>query len=153
MAKETKRRRQWRTTRGGVYGSRARLFGEFFTRGIGHDGQVRIPWCRQSEALLQPDLARRGLEQVDAADDLGDALCRIVDDDSQLIGKLPVGAQEYEVANGALEVLPDVALHAIIKGDLAVGDAHSPGAGCSPNRQTVTADARVNQPAIHSCWG
>jgi hypothetical protein len=75
---------------------------------------------RQRQALLQPDLAWRRVEQVGAADDGVDPLCGVVDDHRQLVGKLAVGTQQDEIADGAFcEVLPQGPLHAIVESEIS----------------------------------
>ena len=49
---------------------------------------------------LQQDLARGAVGEVLAADDVGDALLGVVDDDGELVGEDTVGALEHEVADG-----------------------------------------------------
>ena len=55
-------------------------------------GMCRYRGVGKSEALLQQDLARRGLQQVRAPHDVGDALVRIVDDHGELVGVQSVAA-------------------------------------------------------------
>jgi hypothetical protein len=81
---------------------------------------------RQAEAPLQQDLPRRGVEQVGAAHDLGDALQRIVDDHRQLVGPVAVGARKHEVADFLAQVLRCVPRMRSREFDRASGDAQSP---------------------------
>ena len=54
---------------------------------------------------LQQDLTCRRSDQVRPADDIGDPLQRVVDDDGELIGVKPVGALDDEVADLAGQIL------------------------------------------------
>ena len=56
---------------------------------------------------MEVDLARRGIQQVCAANHVCDALQRVVHDDGQLVGEQPVAAAQYEVADLGFEVLDD----------------------------------------------
>ena len=62
-------------------------------------GRCAIARRGQAERALQQDLARRGIEQVGAAHDVGDALRGIVDHHGQLVGPETVGAREHEIAD------------------------------------------------------
>ncbi len=66
--------------------------------GVARDG-------RQPEQLVEPELARRRGEQIGSADDVRDALRRIVDDDCELVGDDAVAAPQHDVAARALEQL------------------------------------------------
>ncbi len=58
----------------------------------------------QAERLLDEPLARGGGEQVVAADDLADALARVVDDDGELVGDGAGAARDGEVADVGVDV-------------------------------------------------
>ena len=72
------------------------LLAEFDAVGAEDEGNVRIDWRFQAEKALKLDLAGRGIEQVRAADYVRDALPGIVDNDGEMIGPYPVGAEERE---------------------------------------------------------
>ena len=40
---------------------------------------MQVAWSRKPQCLLEQYLARRGIEQIGSADDIGDPLCGIVD--------------------------------------------------------------------------
>ncbi len=73
----------------------------------------------QAERTLQHDLARRGIEQVGATDDVGDALVGIVDHHRQLVCPETVGAKQDKVADFSRHVLPHRTLQAIDEADCA----------------------------------
>ena len=67
------------------------------------------------------------IEQVRASDDIGHALFPIVHHDRKLIGKEPVGAQDYKIPTVILHILHLQTLHPIDKSDRFVGRSHAPG--------------------------
>lgn len=69
------------------------LFGKFFALGIGGDGDVEVRRVRVAEAGLQIELAGGRVQEVRAADNVGDALGVIIDDDGKLVGPETIGAQ------------------------------------------------------------
>ena len=54
----------------------------------------------QAEERLQQAVQRRGVAEVGAADDVGDALVGVVDDDGEVVGGADVAAGEDGVAGG-----------------------------------------------------
>ena len=88
-----------------------------------------------AEQVLQEDLARRRSEQVGSADDLGDPLFGIVDDDGKLVGEDSVGALQHEIADLLLDVLALPALQQILEAERLRVGAHAPSAGASTFRQ------------------
>ena len=63
-------------------------------------------WCEDRRRLTsqeppEPDLRRRRLEQVAAADDEVDALTQVVDDDAEPVRPVAVAVTDGEVADGA----------------------------------------------------
>ena len=94
-------RAQGRQRIGGIHRERGQRFRQLAAVGIEHQRQVRITRRRQAERALQQDLARRGIEQVGAADDIGDPLRGIIDHDRQLVGPVAVRAAQHEVADFA----------------------------------------------------
>ena len=89
-----------------------------------HQRRVQVARRRQAELALQQDLPRRVAGQVFAADDVADALRRIVDDDRQLVGEDAVGAAQHEVADAGGDFL------------------------ALPAEPTVVPDDRLGRPAI-----
>ena len=148
MAKKTERLRQQGASGSSIDRGRPRLFGEFLTRPVNHDGKVRVGRRRHTETLLQPDLPRRRIEQIDAAHDGIDALCRIIDDDGQLVRVLTIGTQEDKVADLALKILAMLALNTIEKDELAIRHAQAPRAGRTAFRQTRPTKPWVEQTTI-----
>ena len=88
---------------------RAMLLRQLFAVGAEHQRQVQIARRRQAEQALQMHLPRRVVGEILAANDIGDALCRVVDHDRELICREPVGALEYEVADLVGQVLHECA--------------------------------------------
>ena len=113
MTQKTERLRQQGASGSSIDRGRPRLFGEFLTRPVNHDGKVRVGRRRHTETLLQPDLPRRRIEQIDTAHDRIDALRRVIDDDGQLVGVLTVGAQEDKVTDLTFEILAMFALNKV----------------------------------------
>ncbi len=62
---------------------------------------MRVGRLRQAEQPSDDDLPRRRVQQVVAADDLADALRRVVDDDGEVVGGRPVPPPEHEVVDDA----------------------------------------------------
>ena len=58
-----------------------------------------------AEQALQMNLPCCRIEQVRASDDIGHALFPIVHHDGKLIGKKPVGAQDYKISAIILHIL------------------------------------------------
>lgn len=91
---------------------------------------------------MQEDLSRRGADQVDASDDMRDALVMVVRDDGELVGDAPVASQYDEVSGLGLEALHLRSLEPIAELDGAI-------VGTQPNRgfrrrAAVAAAARVD---------
>ena len=80
-------------------GRRARLLGKLLAGRVDRDRQVQVGRCRLAEQMLQVDLALRRAQEVGAANDVGDALLGIVDDDGELVGEEPIAALDQEVAD------------------------------------------------------
>ena len=78
---------------------RAVPLGQATAPGAEHERDVGVGRHRQVQQLGEVDLARRRREQVVAADDLVDALRRVVDDDGQVVRGDPVVAAEDEVVD------------------------------------------------------
>ncbi len=66
-----------------------------------HQRDVRVAGRREAEALAEPELARRRVEQVGAAHDLADPLRRVVDDDGEVVRVGAVVAAHDEVVDDA----------------------------------------------------
>ena len=91
---------------------------------------------------------RAAFEAIDAAHDGIDALCRIIDDDGQLVRVLTIGTQEDKVADLALKILAMLALNTIEKDELAIRHAQAPRAGRTAFRQTRPTKPWVEQTTI-----
>ena len=114
--------------------------------GIEHQRQVRV--ARRAAvraAALQQDLARRRVEQVGAAHDVGDALRRIVDDDGELVGPPAVGAPQRRNRRHRARGPGDAALDRVVERDDACRRARAAG---SPDRARDRAPA--TQRAMHA---
>ena len=127
----------------GIDSSCLGLFGELLAGSVGHHRQMCIARPSQSKALLQPDLARRRVEQIGSANDGSDPLRSVVDNNRQLVGKLSVGTQENEIANSFLQILPHAPLYPILKRQLMIRHAHSPGARHPSHGESWTTGSRV----------
>ncbi len=71
--------------------------------------------CRGADGGLQRELARGRVEEVAAADDVGDVHVEVVGDDRELVGGL-AGAAEEEIPAGLAEILAALAGDAIVPG-------------------------------------
>ena len=89
------------------------------------------------------NLAGGGGEQVFAADDVGDALLVIVDDNGELVGPELVGAAEDEVADGGSEIFTLGAEAAIVPEDGAIGHTHALTARDAARRKAMATGAGV----------
>lgn len=92
---------------------------------------------------MQEELTRGVVEEIGAADDVGDALSGIVDDDGELVGEIAVGAEEDEVACVAGDVLSEGAAGAVVEGDGAGRDEKAPGAGQAAGWEAGAAGAGI----------
>ncbi len=110
------------------------LFRELGAVSGSHQRRVQVARRRQAEQALQQDLPGRAVGEVFAANDVGDVLLGVVDDDGELIGEDAVGALEDEVADRAGDVLALLAEASVVPGDLGVGAGVSVGvvAGTHP---------------------
>ena len=86
VAEQRKNEAQVFTRRTCVDRGRTRVFAEFLLRAIRQNWHVRVAWRLQPQQPEQQQLAGCVVQQIGAADDLCDVLCRIVDDDRELIG-------------------------------------------------------------------
>ena len=76
---------------------RSRQLAQLVAIRVRDDRNMHVIGGRVAQQLLQPDLAGRGVHDVDAPDDFGYALHCIVDDHGQLIGNEPVAAADHEI--------------------------------------------------------
>lgn len=76
-----------------VQGGGESLLGEFFAVFPQGYGDVQITQRAVAEAALEVDLAGSGIEEIRAADDMGDALGFVIDDNGELVGRKTIGAQ------------------------------------------------------------
>src|SRR5206468_419180 len=79
--------------------ARAMSLGEPRAVGPEDERDVDVVGDDQPEAPPEPDLARRRLLEVGAADDLLDALVGVVDDDREVVGEGAVVAAHHEVVD------------------------------------------------------
>ena len=124
------------------------LLRPFLAGAVGEQRQVGIVRLRVVQAALQPDLARRRNQQVLAADDMGDALLGIVGHYRKLVGPEAVGAQKYEVADVAGEILAVAADNGVVENNIAIGHAQAPGRGFAVFRlpeSRIGAAAAINK--------
>jgi hypothetical protein len=64
----------------------------------------------QAEEALEHHVDRRGAEEVVAAGDVGDALCGVVEDDGEVVGRPHLAAGEDDVADLGEEVAGEIAM-------------------------------------------
>ncbi len=89
----------------GIHGLGVSLFAELLMRPICKNGNVRISRSAQSEQPEQQQLTRCIVEQIGAANDLSDLLCRVVDNNRELIGNDAIAPRDDEIANLPVEAL------------------------------------------------
>jgi hypothetical protein len=68
----------------------ARQFAQLVTVGVSCDRYVRVVRRRVRQQSLKPDLPASRIDQIDATNDLRDALLVVVDDDREMVGNEPV---------------------------------------------------------------
>ena len=78
---------------------------------------------RRAQGLVDHDLARGVREVVIAADDVGDAHHRVVDDGREVVGRGAVGAEDDEVVE-LLRVEGHVAVDRVVDDDIAAVEGH-----------------------------
>jgi len=61
---------------------------------------------------------------------------------------LPVGAQQYEIADVPLEILDTPPLHAVIKTQFEIADAHAPRTWTASGEQALTTGSGVHKPPV-----
>lgn len=101
---------------------------------------MRVVRLRKSQQSLQPDLARRGVEEIDTSNHVRHALIGIVDDDGELVGNQTVAATDDEVTGIRVEVEPRFGLPAVLDNDGFDGRTHPHG---TVSQAAVAADSRV----------
>jgi hypothetical protein len=131
---------------------RAGFLGELSPGPVDGNRMMQISRRRESELTLQPDLPRRRGEQVGAADHIGAALQRIVDDDGELVSEQAVGALDDEIADIAIETLLLSALEAIGECNRRIVDRDPPRASFSACGAAMPARARIDALAARSGW-
>ena len=102
--------------------------------------------------MLQVDLALRRAQEVGAANDVGDALLGIVDDDGELVGEEPIAALDQEVADVPGERLSAGALEPVDEADSCVinyGPPREPRARPTARGHAGAAGSRVD--ALAAC--
>jgi hypothetical protein len=99
----------------GADGEAVAALGEARARVGVDEGDVDPVWAGEIEGLLEEGLGTAAGEEVGPAQDLGDALVRVVQDDREVVGHLAVAAGDGEVA----EVL--VGAEHVFAGEVVVG--------------------------------
>ena len=74
-------------------------FGKTLARDITDQAVVVVGWCRQIEQALQEDMDRSCFEQIFAADHMGDALCRVIDDNREVVCSSHIAAGQNHVSD------------------------------------------------------
>jgi len=108
-----------------IYRSGARLLGELFSLVIENEGNMHVAGRRSSKRLREENLARRIVNEVGAAHDVGDARKNIVRDDCKLIGPESVGTLQNEVAYFMFDILREVSETPVMEGKNAGRHAES----------------------------
>ena len=72
---------------------------EFIATFVHCDRQMAITRGGQFQRLLQIDLPGSGIEQIAAANDLGNTLVGVIDHDRQLIGKQAIRPADDKIAH------------------------------------------------------
>lgn len=110
----------------GFQGDGAVALGETVSLGVGEEGVVVVGGGRQTEEGLEEAMEVGGLEEVFAADDVGDALEGVVHDDGEVVAGADVLADEdgvaEELGTGAL-ISPDGVVPREFAADFAEGPA------------------------------
>ena len=88
---------------------------------------MRIMRLGRIQSALQPQLARRGHQQILPAHNMRDALRRIIGHHRQLISPKAVGTQQHKITDVVRQILRIMADHRIIKADDFIRHAHAPG--------------------------
>ena len=89
------------------------LLRQLGTARIDGNRHVQIAWCREAECVLQEDLSRRGGEKIGAANDVGDPLRGIVDNDGELIREEAIASPDDEIADVLVEPLALRSINAV----------------------------------------
>lgn len=127
----------------GLQWRRAVAFPQLVTVGLGDEWHMQITWLWYAEQFLEVQLARRGVEQVGAADNIGHTLQGVVDDNRQLIRVKPVATTDHKVTHFTAKVLLKRALNTILEPVQQFGYANTN--GCVIRRVPgISAGTRVN---------
>jgi hypothetical protein len=113
---------------------------------------VQIARCRKAERALQEDLPWCRREKIGAANDIGDVLRRIVDNDGELIREQAIASPDDEIAHVLVEPLLLPSVDPIGEFDRGRGHPH-PRSGSSRalgGCVTVIADAIAARSRIHA---
>lgn len=116
------------------------------------DRHVQIAWCRNAERALQEYLPWCRREQIRAANDVGDALRSVVDNDGELIRAEAVAAPDDKIAHVLVEPLLLPSVESIGECDRRRRHAHAQGGSSRALRGSVTvmADAIAARSRIHA---
>ena len=106
-------------------------------------------WCRATESPPQPDLARRGMEQVPAADDEVDTLPGVVDDDAETVRPVAVPVADRQIAGWRDVVLARAGQH-VHPGLAPIAERH-PQDGSGHPAIATTARAAGTRPRATVC--
>ena len=90
----------------GVEAGVAVALGEAFAVLAFHEWKMEVGRLRgEVEGAIEEELAGGGVEEVVAADDVGDTLAMVIDDDGELVRRLGAFGPEDEVADGGAGVV------------------------------------------------
>lgn len=93
---------------------------------------MRVVWFAEvPKCPIEQKLACGGIEEVVAADDVGDALAEIVDDDGELVGGLPSLGPDDKVADRVERAVRLRSGKGVGEIDLDIGDGAAPAGGWS----------------------
>ena len=91
------------------------MLAEFLALRIGRGGDMCIGGRMKAQLLLQVDLAGGRIEQISAADNMGDALLSIIYHDCKLICIETVRSLQHKIADHLTEIMTKVSLNRVLK--------------------------------------
>ena len=101
---------------------------------------------------MQVNLPWRGVDKIDSANDFGDALLVIIDNDRQMIGDKAVPSLDHEIAGFAFKTLGHRSLQGVLEANGVIIGSY---ANCEFTRGTsASASAGINRAQRTSrCFG
>jgi hypothetical protein len=106
---------------------------------------MRITWFREAQQLQQIDLAGRVVQEIGAADDVGDALRGVIHGYREHVRIDLIASPKNEIADGVRHVLSIRPLDAVSEKDLSGLNAQANGCRCGGGELTSAASAGIAQ--------